>query len=105
MAALNTLSSNMKDSTIDTSLNGNFDNNPRQNNEHLQEVNIERKRTLTYGIDENLRVEDLLSYFNTLKISNKLDCVQKMQIGYQTLFEVTTQTETLRTYRRYPLLK
>ena len=95
MADHNTLSSNMEDSTIYNGLNAssNFDNNPRQINEHLQEVNIERKRTITYGIDENLRVEDLLSYLNTLKISSKLDCVQKMQVGYQTLFEVTCKTE------------
>ena len=65
----------------------------KQINSQIQEVTIERTKTLTYGIeDNNLRAEEFLAYITTLTFQHHVACVQKFIIGNLTMLEVTCQT-------------
>ena len=65
----------------------------KQINSQIQEVTIERTRTLTYGIEDNtLRAEEFLAYVTTLKLQHHIACIQKFIVGSLTMLEVTCQT-------------
>ena len=82
----------MGDNTNSTFTSTN-NNNARPINSQIQEISIERTKTLTYGVeDTNLRAEEFLSYITTLKLAHHVACVQKFSIGNLTMLEVTRQT-------------
>ena len=65
----------------------------KQINSQIQEVTIERTKTLTYGIEDNtVRAEEFLAYITTLKLQHHIACVQKFIVGTLTMLEVTCQT-------------
>ena len=65
----------------------------KQINSQIQEVTIERTRTLTYGIEDNtVRAEEFLAYVTTLKLQHHIACIQKFIVGSLTMLEVTYQT-------------
>ena len=80
------LSPSMGDSTTSTT-------RTKQINSQIQEVTIERTKTLTYGIEDNtVRAEEFLAYITTLKLQHHIACVQKFIVGSLTMLEVTCQT-------------
>ena len=80
------LSPSMGDSTTTTT-------RTKQINSQIQEVTIERTKTLTYGIEDNtVRAEEFLAYITTLKLQHHIACVQKFIVGSLTMLEVTCQT-------------
>ena len=77
------LSPSMGDSTTTTT-------RTKQINSQIQEVTIERTKTLTYGIEDNtVRAEEFLAYITTLKLQHHIACVQKFIVGSLTMLEVT----------------
>ena len=65
----------------------------KQINSQIQEVTIERTKTLTYGIEDNsLRAEKFLADITTLKLQKHDACFQKFIVGNLTMLEVTCQT-------------
>ena len=72
---------------------GDSTTNVRQINNQIQEISIERTKTLTYGVEDlNLRAEEFLSYITTLKLAHHVACVQKFTVGNLTMLEVTCET-------------
>ena len=69
----NLLSPSMGDSTTTRT---------KQINSQIQEVTIERTKTLTYGIEDNsLRAEEFLAYITTLRLQHHIACVQEIYRG------------------------
>ena len=86
------LSPSMGDSTTSTFTTNN-NSNVRQINSQIQEILIERTKTLTYGVEDmNLRAEEFISYITTLKLAHHVACVQKFTVGNLTMLEVTCST-------------
>ena len=85
-------SPSMGDRTTST-FSTNNNSNVRQINSQIQEISIERTKTLTYGVEDlNLRAEEFLSYITTLKLAHHVACVQKFTVGNLTMLEVTCAT-------------
>ena len=80
---------------LSSSMGDNTTIRTKQINSQIQEVTIERTKTLTYGIEDNcysLRAEEFLAYITTLKLQHHIVCVQKFIVGNLTMLVVTCQT-------------